>query len=274
MAGTRKKRSASSRGQASAPPRRKALARRRRIGSIVQVVEALICFAVLGGIGYAFTQYLSDSERFKVSRLQIEGTELLEPASIRAVAGITDDDSLLLFEAEAARQRVEAMPYVKSCSIQRAYPDTVIIRVEERRPEAYLLVHHRTYEIDDEGVLLRELDPLAPYPGPLISEIPDIGFVELGERIENETLSNALALWAAFKNTDLAQEWTISEIAASKENTLLMYCDNVPFEVRWVGRDLRRQAKLLDIWWKARKDDIPCNEYLDLRFGFDALVCK
>ena len=66
-------------------PRRKALVRRRRMTVFIHVAEALICFAVLGGIGYAFTEYVTASPRFKVSSLQIEGIQALSPLALTSV---------------------------------------------------------------------------------------------------------------------------------------------------------------------------------------------
>ena len=269
-----KRKAAARRAKTAAKPRRRALVRRRRVTSIIHVTEALICFAVLGGIGYGFTQYVTDSPRFKVRSLQIEGVSALSPEAVRAVAGITTDDNLLLLEVEAARRRIEEMAYVRSCTIHRAYPDRIIISIVERVASATLLVNHRAYEIDGEGVVLREIDPLAPHAGPLITEVGGLGFVEVGQQLAQPALDEALAIWRAFSATPLVEEWTLSEIAAPAPGNILMFCDELPFEIRWGREDFPRQAHLLDIWWRAKKDDPLCSEYLDLRFGANSLVCK
>jgi cell division protein FtsQ len=258
----------------AAPPRRKALVRRRRLATLAHAVQALVCFALLGGIGYAFTEYMKESPRFKVSSLQIEGLEVLSAEEVRAVSGITSDDSLLLLEIEEARRRVEEMPYVRECTIQRAYPDSILIRIVERKAIATVLVNHRSYEVDEEGTVLRELDPLAPHTGPLITELAGVGFVEEGMRIDQPALEAALGVWKAFSASTLASLWTVSEIVAPAPDAVRMFCDELPFEIRWGRENFARQVHVLEIWWRARKDDPLCSEYVDLRFGADSLACK
>ncbi len=245
--------------------------RRRRV--VVYVFELLLGFALLGGVAYAFTHYVRESPRFQVKRVRVEGADFLREERILAVAGVTSADNLLFFDAAAVRQRVEAMPYVKWCEVQRAYPDMVVIRLEERMAEATLLANNHTFEVDGEGVVLRELESFSNYCDPLITEVPELGFVAVGQKLEQEELHRAMDLWRAFRRVPLAEVLTISEIAAPEAERLSTFFDELPFEVIWGRCDFVRQAERFDILWGMQEGQLPCAEYLDLRFE-NNLVCR
>lgn len=155
----------------------------------------------------------------------------------------------------------------------REFPDTVYVTVTERMPKAAVLVDNRCYLMDGECVVLEEL-PIGPeHVGPLITGIPNLGSIEPGETVDKPELREAMAVWDAFSRTGMARDVNISEIAAVGINDIRMYCDELPFELRWGRGHYENQARRLDILWETKEKRLDCTEYLDLRFDKD-LVCK
>lgn len=228
---------------------------------------------ILGVISVAFAHYMKESPRFQVRSIRVEGANVLREQAILEVAGITSEHNLLFFDPDKIRRRIESIPYVRRCDIRRAYPDMVIIRIEERMALAALQVHTRTFEIDEEGVVLRELAASEVHEGPLITNVPNLGVVEVGSRLSQPSLTKALALWIAFSTVSLGQELAVSEISAPEPDDLSMIIEGLNYEIRWGRSDFMRQAMLLDILWREKGGRLPCNEYLDLRFDYN-LVCK
>lgn len=83
----------------------------------------------------------------------------IEPASNR---------SILAFDAEAARMRLEALPWIRSASITRALPGEITVRLAERKPFAIWQNRQMPFLIDEDG---RTLEPVAP------SDYPDLPIV-------------------------------------------------------------------------------------------------
>ncbi len=221
----------------------------------------------------ALYHYTNDSDYFRVKTIQIDGAHLLKAADIAAASGVSNEDNILLMDPGSVEARVEAIPYVKSCQVSRTLPDLVRIDIEERYPVATLLAHNHSYEIDAEMTVLRRLQNDSPNTGPLISQISDVGAVEPGVQLTQPPLRVALQIWQAFVETSMAKQVTVSEISAAGVNEIRMYCNELPFEIRWGRDDAARQARNLDVLWQQRGPDLPCTEYLDLRFGQD-LACK
>ncbi|MFP4499726.1 MAG: cell division protein FtsQ/DivIB [Candidatus Hydrogenedentota bacterium] len=251
--------------------RRKVHSQRRRVAAYL--IEIAVCLIVVMGVGLAFYRFVRESEHFLVRTLRIEGMQQLDEERVRAVAGVTSSDNLFTLDIAAVRARVEAIPLVKRCEVIRVFPDVVRIRFTERTPVATVLINSRLFEVDGEGVIVREVDTLAPHEGPFITNVPGLAYAELGDQLEHAALREALRVYEAFRGISVAQEVTVSEIAAMSRDEIRMFCDNLGFEIRWGRTNPMRQAQNLDVFWRAKAGQIECNQYVDLRFD-NEVVCR
>jgi len=247
--------------------------RRFRGRHIAYVLEWTVCLGLLLVGGRFFYRYLRESPVFCVQWVCIEGARVLDPQTVLGASGITTDDNLLLLDLAETEARVARVPYVKTCRVDRVFPDRVILTIEERAPMATLLLNNGLYEIDGEAVVLRELPRNGAYPGLLITNVPGLAYVEPGQHLTQPAVAAALGVWDAFSNVSMAQDVTVSELAAYDRNKVLMFCNELPFEIRWGRGGFEDQARRLDILWREKGKELDCKEYLDLRFGND-LVCK
>ncbi len=241
---------------------------------VMGVLGSLVCLACVGALAFAFYGYLQTAPHYRVQQVDIDGNDRVSDAAIRAVAGLDDAPPLLFLDLDAVAARVSRMPLIEACRVERALPDRVRVIVQERQPVATLLVHNRLFELDREGVVLAELDAAAPHVGPLITGAAGLGVLEPGDALRHRAVREALALWTAYRDTPLGQETTVSEIVARAPNDLRMYCNELPFEMRWGRIDYALQAQRLNHLWAQRRADLEsCADYVDLRFE-DQLACR
>jgi cell division septal protein FtsQ len=217
--------------------------------------------------------FAATSDHFRVKWIRIEGLSVLDEATIRDRCGITQENNVIFLNAAEIRRRVESIPHVKECTITCVFPDTVVIRITERNAVATVLAHNKFYSVDAEGHVLEELGMNDAHPGPLIGNLADLEQVEPGRSLDRQAYRDALAAWEAFSQTEAARGLHLSDISARAENDIRMYFDDLPYELRWGRGDFKRQAKRLDILWRAKEGKLGCQQYLDLRFGED-IVCK
>ena len=86
-----------------------------------------------------------------VGRTQTGREELLKAVRVSKGAPI------LAFDIEAARHRVENLPWIKNAQIERILPQTIFMKVEEREPLAIWQHQGQFALIDHEGeVILRD----------------------------------------------------------------------------------------------------------------------
>jgi len=255
------------------PLRGKPRARRFVDRPISYLIELVCCLAFLGFLGYKFAVFIQTSGYFNVQTVTIEGVELLDEADILALSGITNEDCIFFLDRDEISRNVLSSPFVRECRVTRTFPHRVTVAIRERVPMATLLASNRQFELDQECTVLRELTSDEPHVGPFITNGYQIEDVPIGRPLDDESRRGALAAWKAFRNTSMAQDVTVSEIAALRDSRLCMYVDELDCEIRWGRGDMDKQAWKLDLFWRTQNKRVPFKEYVDLRFG-DDVVCR
>ena len=253
-------------------PRRGATGRSLRRNA-TSIALTLLVAVLASMVSYLFYLNVQDSDYLLIKTIRVEGAHTLTPEQVVALSGLTNEDNILFVRTSSVRGRLIAEPFIEKCRVARIFPDMVSIKIVERTVAATLMAHNRVYCIDSDGIVLSKLDPGAPLPGPLITEVPELGTVEVGGVVKQRALAEAMDVWKAFSATELSNELTVSELAAHAPNDIRMYCDELRYEIRWGRGGYEDQAKRLDILWREKEGCLPCLEYLDLRFGRD-LACK
>jgi len=248
---------------------RRAVAKRSIRRNADSIVSTLFAIAVACVAAYAFYTYVNESTYFRVKTVKVMGVNLVDPNEVVAASGITSEDNILLLPAAEIRAKVDAMPYIERCRVTRVFPDMVSIYVEERIPVATLALRNQYFEIDANLNVLHKLDPREPHTGPLVTQVPGLGTVEPGAHLTQPSLREAVDVWLAFCETTVATDVTVSEIAAPSTSDVRMYCNELPYEIRWGrGRPIQ-QAANLDTVWQYKNGRLNCKEYVDLRFDRD-----
>lgn len=73
---------------------------------------------------------------FRVDNVLVLGRQETPRDELLKAVRLARGAPILAFDPDAAKERVEALPWVKSASVQRRLPDTIFLRVVERRPLA------------------------------------------------------------------------------------------------------------------------------------------
>ena len=238
-------------------------------GLLLGLLQTVLCVGFLVILVYIFLFFVEESMYFQVDDIQVRGTRSLGAAAVQRQAGVALGDNMVGLDVSEAEARLDTMPFVRQSEVSRYFPNVVTIEIEERIPIAGVQMPNSVAEIDSEGVVLRELSPHELHVGPLINGEPEQWIAAVGERIESKRLEAALEVWRRFAAIALAAEMTVSEIWVREVNDIRMFCDELPFEIRWGRGDFETQARRLAALWEERGDELDCEYYLDLRWGQD-----
>jgi len=104
-----------------------------------------------------------------VDEIHVAGYAYTEAREIFAALDLDRPTSLLRYSPEAARQRVEALPWVWRATVSRVLPGTVEVRITERRPIALWLRDGSASLVDAEGRELARVPPSTQEKLPRIS---------------------------------------------------------------------------------------------------------
>ncbi|MCC0047692.1 MAG: cell division protein FtsQ/DivIB [Tepidamorphaceae bacterium] len=104
----------------------------------------------------------------RITSVEISGNKVIDNEAILDTAGLTPGGSLLGIDANRARQRLEALPWIASARVQKLFPDTLAVDVVEREPFAVWQHDGEFHVIDRTGIKLRPSS---------IGQLPDLPIV-------------------------------------------------------------------------------------------------
>jgi cell division protein FtsQ len=111
---------------------------------------------------------VANSPVFATREVRVLGNVRLTAERVRAVAGVAEGDNLLRLGADRAADALERHPWVAGASVSRDLPSTVVIRIEERRPAAWVRDPAGRVLLAADGTVLERIrrpDPTVPYAG-------------------------------------------------------------------------------------------------------------
>lgn len=131
-----------------------------------------VFIAVLGGAGYwawengriqrtadaAYDALINASAKrgLVVNEVLVSGRHETDRAALLNAVGLVRGTPILDFNVAALRARIEDLPWVRTASVRRALPDTVVVDVVERRPLALWQKDGAFHLIDHDGKVIRD----------------------------------------------------------------------------------------------------------------------
>lgn len=103
---------------------------------------------------------------FEIASIALTGEKQLTREEILNIAGISGRASLLFLDADAARARLKANPWIADATILKLFPDRLHIAVTERRAFALWQKEGRVRVISRDGVMVQ------PFAAPHVAHLP------------------------------------------------------------------------------------------------------
>ncbi len=200
---------------------------------------AVLCLLfVLVGVGI-----ILHSTLFRLKRVQVVGVTYRTPQEVVTLAGVMEDDNILLLDEEKIRNNINKDRYLIFVDMQRDYPDGLIIQVFERIPRANIQSMGEQYTLDGEGMVLEQTQTLQLTEGLVAVTGLQIASSVLGRYITCQREEQLAAYRRVM--SELAMQETISQISelnlADMDNLYLVSVDG--FTIR-LGDDGEMQAKI------------------------------
>ncbi len=223
----------------------------RRLAMASAVVSALVSL---------FLVY--HSPLLRVNNIEVLGAATVDPAEVEALAAF-DGYSMFRLGDDGARARIDNLPMVKSVNIERLWPDTVRIVVEERIPWGVWQVGKDRYVIDTGGVVL-PANVKAPKGAPTIVDLGNPVRLLPGDLVDQDTVTFSQSL---IKSVPRRFGSKVTALQYSPERGLTVTTDARYHVV--VGDSQNMDYKLAV--WQAIEErlgrEAMAGHVLDLRFG-------
>lgn len=194
-----------------------------------------------------------------VADVLVEGRTRSDGAAILAALGVERGSPILALDLAAARARIEALPWVRSAALERRLPDTLFLRLEERRPFALWQLNGNLAVIDQDGAVIAGAPvqeyaslPLVVGPGAnshakelvlLVESEPELkplvtAAVRVGERRWNVRLKGGIDV--RLPEAEASDAWS-SLARLEREHGLLQH-DVIAIDLRLPDRPVVRTA--------------------------------
>lgn len=103
---------------------------------------------------------------FTIAQVVVEGRVKTPEPLLRAAIGATPGAPILDYRLDAARARIESINWVQAATVERRLPDTIVVRLVERRPFAVWQYEGKFRLIDRDGQVVTDSD-VATFAGQL-----------------------------------------------------------------------------------------------------------
>jgi len=176
------------------------------IGLTILVILALLGFA--------------QSPLFTVQNIVLQGNKTVPKEDLLALAKVANGANIFQAPTGSISKNISLHPVVKSVSIKRQLPNTLIINVVERKPVAIIPVKNGFAKVDEQAVFLQRTDTWPQEPLPIISGIQLPATLNLGQPIDDPGLREGLKILLGLPAELYPQ---VGELYAGNQNKLALY---------------------------------------------------
>ncbi len=196
-----------------------------------------------------------------VKHIVFIGNRHLTDDELRALAGVRANQSLLAISNKTVSQKLLKSPWIRSVSVRKELPDTLLLVMEEAVPFALLDMNSHLFLLDDKGKLLEELKG---------GSIPFLPVITGDPFRESEGFLEAIKLAKLMSSKGFSSERDQIEIFAGKPHELTATIDGTIVKMG-SGKYEEKLERLIAIEDELKNRGIPV-DYIDLRFENRAIV--
>lgn len=148
---------------------------------------AVLFVGMLGFAGYA----AYESRYFEVQHIEVVGNDRVDAAIVADRAGL-DGQKMFTVDLERAQENLYSIPLVSKVHLDRSWPNTIVVRIEEREAWGTWEQGGVGYTIDREGVVIGTTPP-PPGSPVIVSQEP--GTRQLGDRVDYQAVDAAAQIY-------------------------------------------------------------------------------
>jgi cell division protein FtsQ len=224
-----------------------------RRGTVVLLAIVIVAASVLGVKALTY--------QFSINDIKVIGNYHLEHKDVISSVKIEKGEPLLKISLKDIEERLVQNAWVKSASIKKQLPDTLLIRIVEAEPMALLSLKKRLYLMDGEGELLERLEG---------NGVPFLPVIKNINPKKKKDMTEALKLVGALNEKNIIANRESIEIGVEPYG-LRMNLDGELIKVGY-GNYSDKFDRWLALEPEIRKKGLPI-KYVDLRFK-DSVIIK
>ncbi len=239
-----------------------------RLGGVL-LGAALLFFGVWRGGEWLLQRLFYNNGAFAIRTVDLRTDGRLSEAQLHAWADVKPGENLFGLDLLRVKRNLEAVPAISSAAVDRVLPDTLRVRVVERRPVAQVLVYRRRaegdyvrllYQMDGDGYVM-EPSPAPEQLSQGVSWLPlftgiEPGLLLPGRAVHQPQVHAALELLQQFDRSPMAGLVQLQQVEVSAPLTLMVRTwqgAEVTLGLTQLDRQLRRWRFIHDYGREHRR---------------------
>lgn len=226
---------------------KKSKKKKKKKGKLKKILKILLKLLILIAIAIALILFLFVSPVFNIKEIVVIGAYEKSESAYIATSGIEIGENIFEIDTNTAISEIVKDPYVESIYINRKYPSTVEIQVEERKISYIAEQNGKYYSIDKNGYILE--NSLSPIDFPEIKGYTtNLESKENGDRIEETDFSrfnDLIKIIDAVQNNNIDAKLKsinisnnnnyILEFASENKNVMLGDAKDLSVKMAWIN---------------------------------------
>ena len=222
-------------------------------------MKICLFLSVLAAVSLTFVvlyNYLLSSPYIKLEHVEIRGVDESIRNDLLQLCGLTSDQGLLSLKLEVLKNKMEKHPWVRTATVERRLPDTLIVEVEKENPELLVLMD-KLYYMNRQGELFKPLSPSDEIDFPILT-----GLYEKDPDRKSKLHEVANVLRVLKQEEDRWSVRNLSEIHLDEHGEIYLYFNHMQAAIRIPGQNVASQNGCAETGGKTFKrvgKNPPCN---------------
>jgi cell division protein FtsQ len=187
------------------------------------------------------------ASQLELDKIEVQGCLRTDPQQIIKAASVSPETPMLDLRLREISQRVEALPWVRSCMVRRVLPDKLSLQVIERNPVALIRLD-KLYYVDEDGTPFKEPAPGEALDYPIVTGWENEAW-KRGER--KDLIEEALWFIREVHNQPYLSKEGVSEIQFNEIGDLTIFMVQGGTMIHMHGGDMELRVRRLEEVWKS-----------------------
>ena len=241
----------------------------RNIGS--GVLKVFLFLSVLTAISLTFVtlyNYLLTSPYMQLGYVEIRGVDKGIRNELLQTCGLTSEQGLLSLKLGALKEQMETHPWVRTATVERRFPDTLIVQIQKEEPVVLVLLDQFFY-MNKQGQLFKPVSRYEEMDFPILTGLSK---TDPGQEEKLDQAAHVLSVLKAQNNRWSLQN--LSEIHLNENGGISLYFNHIPAAIRisrhHPGRNIEKLKQVAKHLTKSGKINLVTR--IDLNHGDSVVV--
>ncbi|WP_243370047.1 FtsQ-type POTRA domain-containing protein [Geotalea sp. SG265] len=254
------------------PKTRKPINYRGILTKAAKVVGGVALLSAVGCTGYGIYRFIAGTTFFKLERIEVNELKTLKRQEVIDLAGVREGDGMFGLRLRSIGEQIGKNPWVSKVEVRRYLPNTLSIRIAERRPVAVINMGY-LYYLDGDGNVFKPLTEGDSLNFPVVTGIGEEDFAR-DPAGSKDALREVLDLIAHLKSRSDFRLDEVSEIHYGKGYGMTLFTAAGGVPVKLGSGDYSRKLDRLARIYKDLQTQISALEYIDLDYSDKIIVKK